>query len=202
MPNPLPIAPQPRSPLDSRTIVSAGRIVPEKQFIHLLRAFEQVADEAPGWRLRILGDGPLREELLAHAAKAGLADRVELPGAVPDMAPEWARASVCAMSSRTEGFPLVAQEAMSAGVPGRDLRLPVRARASSSRTRSRGLLVGAGRQGRARRRAASGHLRRRPARPARRRARSTRRGSYDADAIAARWEAVFARVGSSVRGSP
>ncbi|WP_457206658.1 glycosyltransferase, partial [Nocardioides sp. P5_C9_2] len=117
MPNPLPIAPQARSPLDSRTIVSAGRIVAEKQFIHLLRAFEQIADDAPGWRLRILGDGPLREELLAHAAKAGLAGRVELPGAVPDMAPEWARAAVCAMSSKTEGFPLVAQEAMSAGVP-------------------------------------------------------------------------------------
>ena len=63
---------------------------PEKQFIHLLRAFEQVADDAPGWRLRILGDGPLRARAARARRKAGLADRVELPGAVPDMAPEWA----------------------------------------------------------------------------------------------------------------
>ena len=100
MPNPLPIAPQPRSPLDSRTIVSAGRIVAEKQFIHLLRAFEQVADDAPGWRLRILGDGPLREELLAHAAKAGLADRVELPGAVPGHGPRVGPRRPCARCRR------------------------------------------------------------------------------------------------------
>ena len=194
MPNPLPIAPQPRSPLDSRTIVSAGRIVPEKQFIHLLRAFEQVADEAPGWRLRILGDGPLREELLAHAAKAGLADRVELPGAVPDMAPEWARASVCAMSSRTEGFPLVAQEAMSAGVPVVTYDCPSGPRELVEDEVS-GLLVGAGaKAGLAaalRRVTSDDALLARLGEGAFEASRQ-----YDADAIAARWEAVFARVGA------
>ncbi|WP_426241997.1 stealth conserved region 3 domain-containing protein [Nocardioides sp. LHG3406-4] len=117
VPNPLPETPQPRSALDSRLIVAAGRIVAEKQFIHLVRAFGEIAESRPGWRLRVLGEGPLRGELEAHVAKAGLADRVELPGAVTDMATEWAAASICALSSRTEGFPLVAQEAMSAGVP-------------------------------------------------------------------------------------
>jgi glycosyltransferase involved in cell wall biosynthesis len=117
MPNPLPVEVQPRSGLDSRTIVSAGRFVAEKQFFQLVNAFAAVADALPGWTLRILGDGPLHAELVAHAAKKGVADRVELPGAVSDMQPEWARAAICAMSSRTEGFPLTAQEAMSAGVP-------------------------------------------------------------------------------------
>ncbi|KRF36880.1 stealth conserved region 3 domain-containing protein [Nocardioides sp. Soil805] len=192
MPNPLPITPQPRSPLDSRTIVSAGRIVPEKQFIHLLRAFEQVADDAPGWRLRILGDGPLREELLAHAAKAGLGDRVELPGAVSDMAPEWARASVCAMSSRTEGFPLVAQEAMSAGVPVVTYDCPSGPRELVEDEVS-GLLVGAGAKA-----GLAAALRRVTTDDAL----LARLGEgafaasrqYDADAIAARWEAIFARA--------
>ena len=143
MPNPLPVAAQPRSDLTSRTIVTAGRIVPEKQFIHLVRAFEQIADDLPGWRLRILGDGPLRGELIAHAAKVGLADRIELPGAVDDMAPEWARAAICALSSKTEGFPLVAQEAMSAGVPVVSYDCPSGPRELVEHGVS-GLLVGAG----------------------------------------------------------
>lgn len=199
MPNPLPIAPQPRSPLDSRTIVSAGRIVPEKQFIHLLRAFEQIADDVPGWRLRILGDGPLREELLAHAAKAGLGDRVELPGAVPDMAPEWARAAVCAMSSKTEGFPLVAQEAMSAGVPVVTYDCPSGPRELVEDDVS-GLLVGAGAKA-----GLAAALRRITSDDAL----LTRLGDgaleasrqYDADAIAARWEAVFARAARAAGSS-
>ena len=47
----------------------------------------------------------------------GLWDRVELPGSTSDLASEWARASISAMTSRAEGFPLVLQEAMAAGVP-------------------------------------------------------------------------------------
>lgn len=194
MPNPLPLSPQPRSPLDSRTIVSAGRVVAEKQFIHLVRAFEQVADDAPGWRLRILGDGPLREELVAHVAKAGLADRVELPGTVPDMAPEWARAAVCAMSSRTEGFPLVAQEAMSAGVPVVTYDCPSGPRELVEDEVS-GLLVGAGAKA-----GLAAALRRVTsddallARLGDGALAASRR--YDADVIAARWEAIFARAAS------
>ncbi|PVG81740.1 hypothetical protein DDE18_17370 [Nocardioides gansuensis] len=192
MPNPLPIAEQPRSSLDSRTIVAAGRIVQEKQFIHLVRAFEQVADELPGWRVRILGDGPLREELVAHVAKAGLADRVELPGSVTDMAPEWAAAAVCALSSRTEGFPLVAQEAMSAGVPVVTYDCPSGPRELVEHEVS-GLLVGAGsKAGLAAallRLGADDDLRERLGAGALEAAKR-----YDADVIAAQWEEVFGRV--------
>jgi hypothetical protein len=192
MPNPLPVTEQPASTLQSQTIVAAGRIVPEKQFIHLLRAFEQIAGDLPGWRLRILGDGPLRDELEAHAAKAGLADRVELPGAVPDMAPEWAGAAICALSSKTEGFPLVAQEAMSAGVPVVSYDCPSGPRELIQHGVS-GLLVGAGSKAglavalhqvagdpELRTRLGAGALA------------ASRR--YDADAIAAEWEAIFTRI--------
>ncbi len=192
MPNPLPVAPQPRSDLTSRTIVTAGRIVPEKQFIHLVRAFEQIADDLPGWRLRILGEGPLRTELVAHAAKAGLGDRIDLPGAVEDMAPEWARAAVCALSSKTEGFPLVAQEAMSAGVPVVSYDCPSGPRELVEHGVS-GLLVGAG--AKAGLAAALHTVASDPALLARLGAGAfdaSRR--YDADTIASEWEALFTRI--------
>lgn len=117
MPNPLPLGFAPRSRLDNPVIVSAGRLVVEKQFPLMVQAFGEVADQLPEWRLRILGDGHQRTEIRRQARKFGLFDRVELPGSTTDMAGEWAKAGIAALSSRTEGFPLVVQEAMAAGVP-------------------------------------------------------------------------------------
>jgi glycosyltransferase involved in cell wall biosynthesis len=117
MPNPLPQGFAPRSLLDSRTVVAAGRLVMEKQFTKLVQAFAAVADELPGWRLRILGQGHQRPHLVREIRKHGLWDRVELPGSTTDMPSEWAGASISALTSRAEGFPLGLQEAMAAGVP-------------------------------------------------------------------------------------
>ncbi|MEO9326106.1 stealth conserved region 3 domain-containing protein [Nocardioides sp. C4-1] len=117
VPNPLPLGYHPRSTLQQSLVVTAGRLVGEKQFPRLVDAFAEVAADLPGWRLRICGEGPQRGELVRQVRRYDLWDRVELPGAVPDMRAEWARASVAALSSRTEGYPLVLQEAMAAGVP-------------------------------------------------------------------------------------
>ncbi len=117
IPNPLPSHAQARSPLDQKTFVTAGRLAPEKQFEHVVDAFWRIHEDLPGWTLRIFGDGPRADNLRAQVRKLGLEDRVELPGAVDDLAAEWARASVAVLASRGEGYPLVLQEAMSAGVP-------------------------------------------------------------------------------------
>lgn len=117
VPNPLPQGAAPRSLLDGKVIVSAGRLVMEKQFTKLVAAFAEIADDLPDWRLRILGAGGQRHHVIRETRKRGLFDRVELPGAVHDMRGEWAKASICALTSRAEGFPLILQEAMAAGVP-------------------------------------------------------------------------------------
>ncbi len=97
--------------------MTAGRLVPEKQFPKLVQAFGQIADQVPDWRLRICGEGGQRNEIIRQIRQSDLWDRVELPGAVPDMMTEWPRASVVALTSNAEGYPLVLQEAMAAGVP-------------------------------------------------------------------------------------
>ena len=116
MPNPLPREPQPRADLGSKVLISAGRLVPEKQFEHLIDAFALVADDLPDWTLRIWGEGPRRAALEGLVRKRGLTGRVELPGATDRMTEEWAGSSICVLASRAEGFPLVVQEAMSAGL--------------------------------------------------------------------------------------
>ena len=118
VPNALAPAYRPRSPLTEPVIVTAGRLATEKQWTHLISAFGLVADRIPEWRVRIFGDGQARFDIMSMARQLGLWDRVECPGPTADLTSEWARASISALTSRPgEGFPLVIQEAMAAGVP-------------------------------------------------------------------------------------
>jgi glycosyltransferase involved in cell wall biosynthesis len=118
VPNALAPGYRPRSPLTEPVILGVGRLASEKQWPVLVRAFGAVADRIPAWRLRIFGEGHGRFETMGMVRKLGLYDRVELPGPTADMQAEWARASMSALTSQAgEGFPLVIQEAMAAGVP-------------------------------------------------------------------------------------
>ncbi|GAB3486178.1 stealth conserved region 3 domain-containing protein [Nocardiopsis coralliicola] len=117
LPNPAPDGFAPRSSLDAPVVLLAGRLVAEKQVDHAIRAFADAAAEHPEWRLRICGSGPEEPGLRSLADGLELAGRVEFAGARTDMAQEWARASVCLLSSRTEAFPTVLTEAFAAGVP-------------------------------------------------------------------------------------
>ena len=90
----------------------------EKGHADLLDAFGRVAAMRPGVRLRLVGDGPLRPELTARVAAAGLADRVEFLGARDDVAAVLADCDVVALASTTvENFPYAILEAMAAARP-------------------------------------------------------------------------------------
>jgi glycosyltransferase involved in cell wall biosynthesis len=101
---------------EGRIILAVGRLSPEKDFATLLRAFALV-DPALKTRLVLLGDGPLRDELLDLQHALGLQDRVEFIGFRKNPYAYMKRASVLVLSSRWEGAPTVLIEAMSLGVP-------------------------------------------------------------------------------------
>lgn len=190
MPNPLPLGFTPRATLDAPLIMTAGRLVAEKQYTLLVDAFGQIADHAPEWRLRICGEGSQRPELVRQIRKWNLWDRVELPGSLPDMAGEWPKASIAALTSRAEGFPLVVQEAMAAGVPVASFDCPSGPREIIEHEVN-GLLVApqsvTGMAAALLRLTSDADLRRRLGRGA---LQTSRR--YDAHAIAERWSAIFA----------
>lgn len=98
-------------------MLGVGRLYPQKRFDRLIDAFAAIAAEYPQLRLRIVGDGPLREDLRKRADQTGFGPRIELPGATQDIASEYARAKVFVLSSDFEGFPNVLAEAMSLGLP-------------------------------------------------------------------------------------
>jgi glycosyltransferase involved in cell wall biosynthesis len=116
IPNPVSMAAQPAAPAArAHVILGVGRFTREKGFDLLLHAFARVADAFPEWRLRLAGDGPLRDEWRALAETLGIAARVEWLGVQRDTARLFAESAVFALPSRFEGFPNALCEAMAAG---------------------------------------------------------------------------------------
>ncbi|AGB39275.1 glycosyltransferase [Natronococcus occultus] len=97
-------------------ILGAGRMVPQKDFCTLIRAFRRVLRDRNA-RLIILGKGEQREALLELADELGISDRVSLPGFVPNQYAYMAQADVFVLSSVHEGFGNVLAEAMACGTP-------------------------------------------------------------------------------------
>jgi glycosyltransferase involved in cell wall biosynthesis/O-antigen ligase len=102
---------------DTFVVASVGRLIPIKNPLTVLGAFARAAQ--PDWRLRFLGEGALRPEVLAEAASRGLIQQVQTPGLLPrDAVFEALGASdVFVSASRGEGLPVAVLEAMACGCP-------------------------------------------------------------------------------------
>ena len=85
-----------------------------KAYVELARTCPELASRA---RLRLVGDGPLKEECRRIMSDAGLGDRLELPGASDDVAGELAGFDLFVLPSLAEGISNTILEAMAAGLP-------------------------------------------------------------------------------------
>jgi glycosyltransferase involved in cell wall biosynthesis len=99
------------------TIVTVARLRPQKGHAVLLDAFTRVREEIPNARLRLVGDGPLAEELQRQAAALGITDSVEFAGTSLDVWSELEQAHVFALASHYEPQGIAVLEAMAAGLP-------------------------------------------------------------------------------------
>lgn len=97
------------------SMLSAGRMVPQKRFDLLLRAFALSGHTDS--TLTILGDGPLRSELTELAAELGVQERVHMPGFVADIVPWLTQSDLFVLSSDYEGLPAAIIEALACAVP-------------------------------------------------------------------------------------
>lgn len=100
-----------------KTLLCVGRFSEQKDHATLIDAFARLADRFPDWDLRIVGDGELRDALVAQVAARGLAGRVQMPGVVRDLATEYAAAQLFVLPSRYESFGLATAEALAHGLP-------------------------------------------------------------------------------------
>ena len=101
----------------SSIVIAAGRLVPQKGFDLLLRAFAKVNDKYPEWSLVIYGDGPERPALERQISELNLDGKIKLPGVTTDLTAHLRTAGCFVLSSRFEGFPMVLVEALACGCP-------------------------------------------------------------------------------------
>jgi len=103
-------------PADAPVVGTVTRLSPQKAPSDFVAAAAQVAARRPDAHFVVVGDGPLRAEVEAQVAAAGLADCFHLTGLrrdVPDLLHSF---DVFALSSLWEGLPRVLSQAMAAGL--------------------------------------------------------------------------------------
>src|SRR5690606_11979601 len=102
--------------IESRTIISLGRLTHQKGYDLLLKAWAKIEDLYPEWNIEIYGDGNDLEKLLDIKDKLKL-ERIEFKGLTDNTPQVYEKASFFVMSSRFEGFGMVLIESHSFGLP-------------------------------------------------------------------------------------
>lgn len=100
-----------------KKIVTAGRLMPQKNQKMMIRAFAEVVKKHPDYQLVVYGNGPSRDELESLCSELGVVDSVLLPGNVADIHERIKSAEIFVLSSDYEGMPNALIEAMCMGIP-------------------------------------------------------------------------------------
>lgn len=101
---------------DQKQIVSIGRLTDQKNYVHLLKAWEKISHQLPEWKLCIYGEGE-HETLLADYIEVHKLQNVFLKGATSNVQHIYESSDFFVMSSKYEGLPMVLIEAQSFGLP-------------------------------------------------------------------------------------
>jgi glycosyltransferase involved in cell wall biosynthesis len=104
-------------PPDAPVVGTIGRLNEVKRQDLLLRAFAQLRLRIPGIHLVVVGDGPARDDLKRLGNELGLEGSVHFTGHQPQPESYLGMMDVFALTSHSEGMPLVVLEAWAAGVP-------------------------------------------------------------------------------------
>lgn len=97
-------------------ILGVGRLVPQKDFSTLIKAFSRVRQSRPV-HLVLIGEGRQRSELTTLAQSLGIEKDIWMPGFSDNPYAFMSKASMLVLSSIYEGLPNVLIEALACGCP-------------------------------------------------------------------------------------
>jgi len=98
-------------------ILTISRLDKQKDHLTLLKAFELVIKKIKNAHLLLVGDGPLKNELIYFVTKNNLDKNVEFIGWQNNINEFFLNSDIFVLSSHREGFPYALIEAMSFGLP-------------------------------------------------------------------------------------
>ncbi len=97
-------------------LIFVGRLSPVKQVDQFLATVDVIKRTIPDVHAVVVGDGPLRGDLQAHAGQLGLTRTVEFLGQRKDVEILLGRSRIFMLTSKSEGLSIAMAEAMAAGV--------------------------------------------------------------------------------------
>lgn len=109
--------PEDENTLSEKSVIYVGRAEYEKAPDRLVEIWRLVAKRHPDWTLKMFCTGAMLEELKTKVKAYGLEQHVLFVPPTKDMEHEYMTSSMCVLTSRFEGFPVVLQEAMGCGLP-------------------------------------------------------------------------------------
>lgn len=98
-------------------ILCVGRLEPQKAFHFAIQAFATIVEAHPTLRLKIVGQGSLKNELKQLAVDLNVSECVDFEGFQTDIVPYYLKARATVLTSLYEGFPNVLVESITLGTP-------------------------------------------------------------------------------------
>lgn len=103
--------------MKKKRFISVGRFCYAKGFDILIKAIKIFHEKNDEWKFYIVGEGEMKSKIIEMIKKYKLEDYVILPGFTNNIKKYYLDSSVCILSSRWEGMPMVILEALEMGCP-------------------------------------------------------------------------------------
>ena len=115
IPNPCWIKSKKSADLKQKKVIAIARNSYEKGLDRLLLIWKTIGEKYPDWTLDIYTDDV--DSLEQEALKLEIESGINYLHFVKNIQEKYLKASICVMTSRTEGFPMVLLEALASGLP-------------------------------------------------------------------------------------
>ena len=97
--------------IESKTIISVGRLTYQKGFDRLVKVANIVLKEYPDWQWKVFGEGEDKQMLQDMIEERGLENNIKLMGNTENISKEYHNSAMFVMTSRFEGLPMTIIEA-------------------------------------------------------------------------------------------
>ena len=98
-------------------LLQVARLCDQKNQIKLIDAFAKICHKYPNWYIHLVGDGELKNNIIAYIENLNITKRVILLGKKNNISDILVSSHLFCMISKWEGFPNALAEAMAHGLP-------------------------------------------------------------------------------------